>query len=280
MVDTLSKEHIEMLAFDKTPKFLATVDANGGPNLVPVISLMAEDEKTILFAEFMIWKTKKNLLERPNVGIAVLSPDMRWAWIRGTFQGFETKGPRYEKMSMIDMFRFNAYTGIRSAGVIRVDKTGPVRKLMSGAAPVEALLSAAQGRVAFALEAMLRPRGADGDPAGVMPPTVGEKFMRLKAGKAIAVMGGDGFPCVSVCPTLFPVGPRKMKLSVNDLPERARSLDPPPRAAVSVITSDPIAYQAKGVLKKAAAVGPARFAELEIEEVYNASPPLQGKKIS
>ena len=61
----------------RVPKFLATRDAEGVPNVVPVLSLEAVDERTIIFGEMMIWKTRRNLEADARLSILVLTPDLR-----------------------------------------------------------------------------------------------------------------------------------------------------------------------------------------------------------
>ena len=41
----------EALAGEMTPKFLATIGAEGVPNVVPVTSIDAADERTLIFGE-------------------------------------------------------------------------------------------------------------------------------------------------------------------------------------------------------------------------------------
>lgn len=282
MSSTLSKQAIEALAEDRTPKFLATLDAGGTPNIVPVISLKAADEKTVIFAEFMIWKTKKNLLECPKLEIVLVSPKLKWWRIRGRFRGFETKGEHYEEMSMVDMFRYNAYSGIRSAGVIEVEDVSPVRNVATGSGMLELGVSLLRSHASLSAGKLLRSGNgsSESNQAAEMPPQVTEKFQRVKAAKAIAIRGTDGYPAAALCPTLFPLRATRMTVSLKDLPETARDLRRPADSAVSVITFDPIAYQVKGLLKRASGVGPVRFAALDVAEVYSACPPSPGKRIS
>ena len=51
----------EALSGEMTPKFLATRDLAGKPNIVPVTTITPYDDETLVFGEFMLNKTKKNL---------------------------------------------------------------------------------------------------------------------------------------------------------------------------------------------------------------------------
>jgi predicted pyridoxine 5'-phosphate oxidase superfamily flavin-nucleotide-binding protein len=115
----LSAATIEALAGERTPKFLATLNPEGVPNVVPIISLEAVDESTVIFGEFMMWKTRRNLEANPRVSVAVMTASEGWV-IKGDFQEFQRSGPYFDRIMASDTFRYNAYAGIRNAGVIRV----------------------------------------------------------------------------------------------------------------------------------------------------------------
>jgi len=102
-------------------KFLATVDKEGKPNVVYVKSLMAWDEQTLIYAEAMGVKTKQNLQDTKKVAVNVFIPDKLISYqVKGEFIGFQKSGPYYEKLSSLPEFKYNAYFGVRAAGVIKV----------------------------------------------------------------------------------------------------------------------------------------------------------------
>lgn len=74
---SLAPEIISTFAGEMTPKFLATLNAEGLLNIAPIISLEAADEKTLIFGEFMMWKTRQNLEVNPHVAAAVLTTELR-----------------------------------------------------------------------------------------------------------------------------------------------------------------------------------------------------------
>jgi len=251
-----------------TPKFLATADPAGTPNIVPVISLMPWDPATLIFAELMIWKTKKNLETNGKVGVSVLTADMNAWTLKGVFEGFERTGPWFDKLSMTDMFRYNAYTGPRNAGGIHVEEVARVRGMI------------APPRVAELAFASLAAVGVKNRPEGIMPPQVTEKFSRMKAAKFVSILDPDGFPLALPALSLFPADNGTLEFGAGAL--RAFGAEPPAppfKAAAAVITFDPVAYQVKGTVTEYAHRLGVRIARLRVEEVYSASPPLPGKRI-
>ncbi|MGA3290882.1 MAG: pyridoxamine 5'-phosphate oxidase family protein [Candidatus Bathyarchaeia archaeon] len=67
----IPKEVLDVISAADSAKMLATVDAEGVPNVVPVWSIVAVDSETIAFAELFIKKTKENLEKNKKVAIAI-----------------------------------------------------------------------------------------------------------------------------------------------------------------------------------------------------------------
>ena len=167
----------------RVPKFLATRDAEGVPNVVPVLSLEAVDERMVIFGEMMIWKTRRNLEADPRLSILVLTPDLRAWTIRGRFVEFQRSGSLFDRVSSREGARYNPYGSYRRAGVIEVLSTTRVVRFSQ------------LGILADTLRCRALARGVSRDDAGAaMPIQVREKFDRLKAVKALAVIDADGHP--------------------------------------------------------------------------------------
>jgi predicted pyridoxine 5'-phosphate oxidase superfamily flavin-nucleotide-binding protein len=270
MVTTLSERQTAILAGDMQPKFLASINAAGQPNVVPLLSIVPLEPGRAAFAEFMIWKTKANLLETGRTAFLALDGKLNYVTATGRFTGFTKAGPVFDAMAIQSMFRFNPYNGLRAAGTIdieTVEAEGQIPTLGLVASHLKA------GRLAKAAARAGTPAGAGAPVAGlatsrVMPVQVAEKFSRLKAIKAIAwpVAGG-----VKVLPAagVAPIG--RGGLLIAD-PAVASAVPDGSRVAVSVITLDPNAYQVKGTARvwRGALV-------VEVDEVYTAAPPVPGR---
>lgn len=265
----LSPAIVEALAGERTPKFLATLNHEGVPNVVPIISLQAADESTIIFGEFMIWKTRRNLEVNPHVAVAVMTASQGWV-IKGDFLEFQRSGPFFDQIMASDTFRYNAYAGIRNAGVIRVKSV--VRAF-------------AVSRLAVVLDMIRarwfarRARGQVHDGVAV-PLPVREKFARLQAAKFLAHLDDDGYPDMVPVLSLIPADERTLVFSDGLAAAALGALSPGARVAASVLTFEPVAYQIKGeFLGGERSLG--RLAGVvAVEEVYSASPPLPGQRIA
>jgi predicted pyridoxine 5'-phosphate oxidase superfamily flavin-nucleotide-binding protein len=269
-VANLSPAIVEALAGERTPKFLATLNSEGVPNVVPIISLEAADDSTIIFGEFMMWKTRHNLEVNPRVSVAVMTTSQEGWVIKGDFLEFQRSGPYFDQIMASDTFRYNAYAGIRNAGVIRVESV--VRAFaLSG---LTVLLDMARARW-FARRA--RRRGVDGV---TVPIQVRQKFARLKAAKFLAYLDGDGYPDIVPVLSLRPADEQTFVFSSGLAEPALAALSPGARVAASVLTFEPVAYQIKGEFLGAERSLGRLAGVVGVQEVYSASPPLPGQRIA
>lgn len=116
---SIPKDVIDTLAAADSAKMMATVGADGVPNVVPVWSIVAVDSETIAFAELFIKKTKENLEKNNKVAIAVFKGPMVGYQVKGIFAGFQTSGPIYENFAKKIMDTMKLQT--KSVGLIKVD---------------------------------------------------------------------------------------------------------------------------------------------------------------
>ncbi|MFW5741168.1 MAG: pyridoxamine 5'-phosphate oxidase family protein, partial [Myxococcota bacterium] len=113
---------LEVLADEMAPKFLATRNERGVPNVVPVTSLTASrgEPGLLHFGNFLLRKTVVNLERDERVAVLVMNAQLQGWAMTGVFGGFEREGVHAEAQRSARMLRYNAYTGIRNAGLVRV----------------------------------------------------------------------------------------------------------------------------------------------------------------
>jgi hypothetical protein len=259
----LTPELKTALSGEMTPKFLATLDAEGRPNCVPVTSISAWDDSTLVFGEFFMNKTRRNLLENSRAGVAVINGKLECWSLKGTFQGFETAGPRVEWINQTPLFRYNAYTTIRSAGSIRVEEVSE-----------PSCISRTRLLADFLHLCPLAPVLRKSKPA-CMPRRVHQKFRRIQSVLALAFRDRDGFPRTIPLMACVPAGPGRLLLRGPMLETHLRGMPAQTEVAVSVITMEPIAYQVKGRFQ--GCIG--NTGVIGLEECYSASPPLLGERL-
>jgi hypothetical protein len=163
------------------------------------------------------------------------------------------------------LLRYNAYTGIRNAGLLRV-------RSVEGEFHISKLQVLAE--YVLARMARLARRGrASGDEVSVrVPVPVQVEFARMVAVKVLAWTGSDGYPLVRPCLSLQPYGERDLGGWM-----RSRMPSPPAGSLVSanILTFEAISYQAKGRWTSRGSTG-----RLAVTEVYAGGPPLPGGRVA
>ena len=258
---------LEALRGEMTPKFLATRGPEGAPNVVPCISITVADDQpdTLFFGNFLLRKSIKNLEADQRLGVLVITESLKGWVLKGDFVEFQRTGAYVDHQMSSSLLRYNAYTGVRNAGVIRV--TG-----------VEGRFSISRLQVAWDyLRARLRgfrdPREGESGQVVEIPLPVQREFNRMAAVKVLAWIDEDGYPFVRPALSMQPTGVHTMTawLGNGELP------GPPSGAVVAsnILTFEAISYQAKGRWKNAGKAG-----ALHVQEVYAGSPPYPGGRVA
>ena len=253
---------------EMTPKFLATRSAGGLPNVVPLISLRpAEDqEDTLFFGNFLLRKSIRNLQEDQRVGILVVTPELKGWVLKGDFMEFQRSGPYVDLQKSSPLLRYNAYTGVRNAGLVRVRTMESTFSLSKLQVMKDYLLARLAGFSQGDGKGSLSGSGV------VIPLAVQREFARMAAIKCLSWMGADGYPKVIPALSLQPVGKAKLVC-------RKRTGHPSPPAgalvAANILTFEAISYQAKGYWSQSD-----RSGVLRVEEIYAGGPPYPGGRIA
>jgi hypothetical protein len=259
---------ISALGGEMIPKFLATRSPEGIPNVVPCISMRpAEDqEDTLFFGNFLLRKSIKNLQGDCRVGILVVTPDLQGWILKGDFIEFQNTGPYVDRQKSSSLLRYNAYTGVRNAGLIRLlslEGTFAISKLRVLKDYWLARLAAiGQGH-----DRKILPRNGL-----IIPLAVKLEFARMAAVKVLAWLGPEGYPQVIPSLSLQPAGQKKLACW-----KKAAFRSPAARAlvAANILTAEAISYQAKGRWEESKRLG-----ILQVEEIYAGGPPYPGGRVA
>lgn len=263
---TILNDHPDLhqaLRGERTPKFLATRSTDGTPNVVPLISLQPADAEPdlLFFGNFLLRKSIVNLKQDSRVAILVMTPELKGWTLRGDFLEFQRTGRYVEQQMAGPLLRYNAYTGVRNAGLIRLRE-------LTGSFYISRLQVLADYLAARL--AGLAP-GANGDGVA-MPQPVCREFRRMVAIKVLAWVGQDGYPDVAPALSLQPAGVRAM---VCRRPRASGAPTPAAAVAANILTFEAISYQAKGTWFDRGGTG-----RISVREVYAGGPPLPGARIA
>jgi hypothetical protein len=115
----MPKEVVDMVNDPESRSTLATVDAEGNPNVVPMGTFSAPDEETLAFAEVFLSKTKKNLETTKKAAVTAWKK-MEGYQIKGAFQGFQTSGALFEQKKKMVKEKLNL--DAKGVGTIKVEE--------------------------------------------------------------------------------------------------------------------------------------------------------------
>jgi len=262
---------IEALSGEMTPKFLATRSAEGIPNVVPCTSIMpaGDVEDRLIFGNFLLRKSVGNLDADPRVGVLVITTDLEVWILRGDFIGWQRTGAYVDRINSTDLLRYNAYTGIRNAGLIQVREV--VRHVHISRLRVLADYLLAR----FAARA---PRPSE--EAATMPPVVREKFSPMTAVRVLAFLDGEGYPLTVPVLSLQPAGESALVCAQSLAPDLLGPLTAGSYVAASLLTLDVVSFQAKGQWLGGRRVLGAPVGTMAVTAVYAGGPPIPGQRVA
>ncbi len=263
----------EALAGEMIPKFLATRSVDGIPNIVPCTSLTSagDVDDRLIFGNFLLRKSVGNLNQNPKVGIMVITPDLEGWILQGDFREWQQTGPYADYLNNSDLLRYNAYTGIRNAGVIQVRKVirhFRISKLRVLADYLLARACPSSKEKVSSIEAV------------ALPPVVRKNFSLLMAVRILTFLDSDGYPLVIPTLSLQPSGEDRLVCALGSFGDILESLDSGSPAAASLLTFDAVSFQAKGRwLEQRNFLGtPVGF--MSVRSVYAGGPPIPGRQVA
>jgi hypothetical protein len=245
-------------------KFLATQDGSGKINVVPIVTMKPYDDKTLIFGNMMMRKSLKNLQEDNRVSACVVTSNLKCYEVTGKFRGFEKTGKYFDEISNIPIIRYTAYGSVRSAGIIDVEAVcAPLKSPMLGL--ISGLINTP-------------PSQRKKIKKGKLHPCIAEKFERLTAAKVIATRE-NGRP--RIIPALVFKETSSDALAFSCVSSQNMPLlREGDYVASSVLTMDAISYQVKGIFEGFKRSRFGKIGQIRIEEVYSASPPRPGDRIT
>lgn len=266
----LPQHALEIYRQEEVAKFLATLSADGVPNVALIVSQTPAEPGVVVFGEFMMVKTLANVRANPRVASMAITPKLEMAGFKADVTGWTTSGPYIDLINSIPFFRYNAYTGIHNVGITQVRKALDLpRGISMLTAGREYLAVRTRGRVGRAL----RVQGAD------TPDPVRRKFDSVMSIKVMAFEDSDGYP--NVVP-LFGVmfrTPGELRFKVSSYNRAVVEAKVPCAVALNVLTLDLMTYQVKGTLEGFTSSLGLDVGVVRVQEVYSSMPPLCGQRL-
>ncbi|MBU1672054.1 MAG: hypothetical protein KKF41_08160 [Actinobacteria bacterium] len=252
-------------------KFLATLSADGVPNVALIVSQIPVEPGRVAFGEFMMVKTKENLEADPRVASFAITEKLEMAGFKGDFTGWTEGGPYEALINSIPFFRYNAYMGIRNVAVL------DVREILHLPEKVSMLKAGLEF-------ASMRTRGRVGRGEAVggvqVPGPVRDKFDGIMSIKVLAWRDSDGYPGIAPLFGVMFRTPGELRFRISDYNRALEAMSPGSRVALNVLTLDLLTYQAKGTLVRFDRSPGMKVGVVRIEEVYSSMPPLVAQRLA
>ena len=115
----MPEEVMEIFNDWSASKAVATADAEGKLNVVPVRTFSVVDEETLAFGDVFLGKTKANLETTQKVAVTAFKGSTGYQ-IKGTFQEFLTSGPIFEEMK--EAVKEKLKLDAKSAVILKVEE--------------------------------------------------------------------------------------------------------------------------------------------------------------
>jgi hypothetical protein len=269
---------LSALKGEMTPKFLATRSPDGVPNIVPVTSTMPAGDAPdrLIFGNFLLRKSVDNLNADPRVGILVITPQLEGWVLQGDFQGWQRAGPYVDKLNSTDLLRYNAYTGIRNAGIIEVRAVLAYLRISK----LEVLRD-------YLLARLARPPATPRESVPI-PAPARRRFAAMTKVCALTYVGqatglhaaAPGYPIVAPVLSLQPAGDRTLVCAQGQAAGLLAGLSAGVPVAVNLLTLDVVSFQAKGRWLGTQRRLGVPLGAMAVTEVYAGGPPMPGRRVA
>jgi hypothetical protein len=112
MPDRISEEARKLFASDSKIALIAVKDSAGYPHITMLSTLMAKDDKSLMFGRFCEGLSKQFIQQYPKTAFLLMSVDKELWRGRAVYTHTETTGPEFDIMNSKPLFRYNTYFGI------------------------------------------------------------------------------------------------------------------------------------------------------------------------
>ena len=270
---------LQALSDEMTPKFLATRSTDGIPNVVPCTSMRPagdvgqpqspEEEDRLIFGNFLLRKSVGNLDSDPRVGILVITTDLEGWLLQGDFIGWQRAGVYVDRLNNTDLLRYNAYTGVRNAGIIRVRTVLRHFRISKLRVLSDYLLARAGSRSPNQSEQAVR-----------MPMPVRQGFSPVSAVRVLAFLDKVGYPLAVPALSLQPAGEGALVCAPGLFTNILETLTAGDPVAASLLTLDIVSFQAKGRWLGSRQLLGALVGAMSVTSVYAGGPPIPGRQVA
>lgn len=254
---------------EEVAKFLATCSSDGIPNVALIISQIPVDEEKIVFGDFMMVKTKRNILENQRVASLAITSKLGVAGFKGELECWVQSGPYIDVINNLEFHRYNAYMGVHNAGVVIVRDVLELPERISYFRVIGE----------FALQKGARKLWGKPIRGLELPHAVRGMFRSISTIKVLSYQGIDGFPGIAPCFGITLCKDSNIRFLLNSWNVELLKMDIPIRVAINLFNKGLVSYQIKGEIIRFDKFLGMITAEMKPMELYSSSPPFCGSRV-
>lgn len=265
----LSEEAIEFTQPDIMLKLISTIDERGWPHITMISSNRAINKNQVVWGAFTEGLSKKYVKERSKQGIFFMTSNMpfKFLQLKADFTYTTSEGEDLEHFNKSNLMRYFTYVRVHTAYYNNIVAATPVRSLPLGGILKGIILD------------MMGKSGAKTRLNEKRLNVIGYKlFTAPIAVRAIAYIDPtDGYPIMIPCIPLQATDHNRLVFPLSSLKDDLLQTPVDSRVAVFGMNFDYANQVIKGPFKGFKKFRGIKFGVIEIEEIYNSSPPVVGK---
>ena len=262
-----SDELIEFTQPDIMVKLVSTIDSRGWPHLTIITSNRAKSRDQIVWGQFFAGTSKENVQKNPKQGIFYMTTEspFKFIQVKADFTHTKTEGEDLDYFNQSDFFRYFTYINVYKTFYNNVIAVTPIRDLPPGSIPRK-IIKAIEKEAKTNLEEK-------------MLDVIGYKLFTNKIGvRAIAYIDpSDGYPIIIPHLQLNAVDHNRLYFPLTALKEDFLQIPVNSKVAVIGANFDMASQVVKGTFTGIQKFEETEYGLIDIEEIYNSSPPIVGK---
>ena len=266
-VPEFSDKLIDFTQPDVMVKLVSTIDSRGWPHITIITSNRAISRDQIVWGQFFAGTSKENVQKNPKQGIFYMTAEapFKFIQVRADFTHTKNEGEDLDYFNQSDFFRYFTYINVYKVFYNNVVAVTPIRNLPPGNIPrkiVKAIIKEAKTNIE---EKRLN--------------VIGYKLFTNKIGvRAIAYIDpSDGYPVIIPHLQLNAVDHNRLYFPLTALKEDFLKIPVNSKVAVIGANFDMASQVVKGTFTGIHSVESIEYGLIDIEEIYNSSPPIVGK---
>ncbi len=262
-----SDELIEFTQPDIMVKIVSTIDSRGWPHLTIITSNRAKSRDQIVWGQFFAGSSKEYVQKNPKQGLFYMTAEAPFKFIqaKADFTHTKTEGEDLEYFNNSDFFRYFTYFNVYKVFYNKVIGVTPIRDLPPGNIPRKIVKAINKEAKTNLEEKRLN--------------VIGYKLFTDKIGvRAIAYIDpSDGYPVIIPHLQLNAVDHNRLYFPLTALRDDFLKIPVNSKVAVIGANFDMASQVVKGTFTGIQSVENVEFGLIDIEEIYNSSPPIVGK---